>query len=131
EAAAAAALHDEDAARVGAFTDRHTEERVVFLFARLREELEARMRERVVDDDGGLLLDDEADEALALAHRDAADAARRQTVRRGETEKAGIFVVAVEGADFAIEGARDHADESLEGFSRFGAAGEQHRQFLE
>ena len=131
EAAAAAALHDEHAARRDALADGHAEEGVVLLLAGLREELEARMRQRVVDDDGRLLLDDEADEALGLAHRHAADAAGRQAVRGRQAEQPGLVVVAVEGADLAIEGRRDHAHEAFEGFSGSATAAEQDRQFFE
>src|SRR6185503_4199056 len=82
EAPAPERLHDQHADRHAALDDRHAEEGMVLLLARLREELVAGMRDGIDRHHRLELLDRHAGEAFLDAHRDLADGAPLET-RRG------------------------------------------------
>ena len=114
EAAAPQRLHDQHAERRAALDDRHAEERVVALLAGLREELVARVGERIDDHHRLELLDHHAGQAFADRHRHLADGAALETGGRPQREPLGPRIEQVDRADVGARALGDHLDDPLQ-----------------
>ena len=90
EGARLACLQDQHALENAAIDDGHAEKRAERIFAGVAEVLEARMRDRIGNDDGLQLLGDETGQAFGDPHPDLSDAFRPQPLGRGEHEVRAI-----------------------------------------
>ena len=113
-----------------AVDDRHPQERPVRILAGVMEVLEARMRRRVVDDDGAYLFGHEAHEPFGEPHAHAPDAFGTQPDRRRQHEIGAIRLEQVDGAHVDGELAVNQVDDVRQRFGRIAAARDKVAQII-
>ncbi len=108
-----AVLHHQHAERIAGAQDRHTEERMIDLFAGLRAERERRMALRVVQIERCRLAGDEADQAFMRAHHRSMHGVAVQTFGGVEFERV-IDAQHIGRADLGDHIGRDQHDDLVQ-----------------
>ncbi len=113
-------LHNQDPLQHPAVDQRHAEERVVLLFARLLEILVARMLARILHRNRPHLLSNQPHQALAERHAQGADATWMQTESRRKHQVRSIRLEQVRRTHIGPEARchqRHHLHECVGGFA--------------
>src|SRR5215472_2008452 len=96
-------LNDEDSLKHAAIDQRNTEERVVLLFARLWEVLEARMTLGILNCNGANLFGDQTSKAFTQRHSQGAYAFRTQPQCCRQKQIAAVWLEQIRGTDIRVE----------------------------